>query len=61
MKRRLLMSAVIGEFVLSMLASAQEAPSNDAIFGFDDPDGAWWVHAINLPAAWQTTRGETRT
>ena len=38
-------------------ASAQEPPSNDAIFTFDGPDGAWWVHAINLPAAWQVTRG----
>ena len=57
MAHRPIMPAIFLTMLLSISASAQEPPSNDAIFTFDDPDRAWWVHAINLPAAWQVTRG----
>ena len=57
MAYRTIRPAIFLTMLLSISVSAQEPPSNDAIFNFEDPDGAWWVHAINLPAAWQVTRG----
>jgi hypothetical protein len=40
MLHRPLVIAVILGFLLGVPASGQEAPSNDAVFSFGDPDGA---------------------